>query len=242
MTPQVPPRRPQRAFLRLGHPLQDHEPAMSYAARLAALNGVDLRKLLGDMRIDNLALGRGEEDAVESLAALRSLGREDRERLLRATPWHAVGDKVPTVNGNPLLPGSVLATSTRVCPHCIAEDLERFDGPWTARPWLRLDWVLAHVRACRRHGTILLDVRPDETLRAGHDFSHAIALQVLPVLDRLRNEAIPAIGTASARWFAIRRRGGMATRVSPSGMQASNRRGHHLRFRVSRRDVRIFGA
>lgn len=196
--------RPEGRFLNLGHPLQPREPAMGYAARLAALNGVDLRSLLRDMRIDIDALGRGNGRALDDLAELRRLDPAGRDALRRYTPSHAVGDKAATVGGHRFQPGSVLAYATRVCPHCVAEDLARFEGPVGARPWSRLEWVLEPVRVCGRHGTVLLHVQADETLRAGHDFSATMVRQVLPALDRLRAEAVPAPGTAFAAWFVAR--------------------------------------
>lgn len=64
--------------------------------------------------------------------------------------------------------------------------------------------MLEPVRVCSRHGTVLLHVDADETLRAGYDFSSTLERQVLPVLDRLRAEAVPASGTAFPAWFVAR--------------------------------------
>ncbi|GJD58092.1 TniQ family protein [Methylobacterium dankookense] len=196
--------RPEGRFLNLGHPLQPREPALGYAARLAALNGVGLPGLLRDMRIDLDALGRGDGRTLDALAELRRLGPTGRDALGRHTPTHAVGDKATTVGGHRFPPGTVLTSATRVCPHCVAEDLARFEGPWHARPWSRLEWVLSPVRTCGVHGTVLLHVEADVTLRAGHDFSATLARQVLPVLDRLRAKAAPAAGSAFTEWFVAR--------------------------------------
>lgn len=204
MTGDVTIERPDGRFLNLGHPLQSREPALGYAARLAALNGVDLPGLLRDMRIDIEALGRGDGRALDALAELRRLDRAGRDALGRYTPSHAVGDKAVTVGGNRLAPGTVLTVATRICPHCVAEDLARFQGPRRARPWSRLEWVLEPVRVCGRHETVLLHVEADETLRAGHDFSATLARKVLPALDRLRAEAVPAPGIAFAAWLVAR--------------------------------------
>ncbi|MBE7203560.1 MAG: hypothetical protein INR70_37990 [Parafilimonas terrae] len=57
---------------------------------------------------------------------------------------------------------------------------------------------------CRRHGTVLMHVEAEATLRVGHDFSATLASQVLPMLDRLRAEAAAASGTAFADWFVAR--------------------------------------
>lgn len=196
--------RPEGRFLNLGHPLQPREPAMGYASRLAALNGVDLPVLLRDMRIDLDALGRGERRALDALAALRRLDPAGRDALGRHTPTHPVGDKAVTVGGHRFRPGTVLTSATRVCPHRVAEDLARFEGRRRARPWARLEWMLEPVRVCSRHATVLVHVESEVTLRAGHDFAATLARQVLPVLERLRTEAAPAPGTAFAEWFVAR--------------------------------------
>lgn len=193
-----------RGGLRLGHPLRHREPAAGYASRLAALNGVDLRRLLGDMRIDADALARGDAGALDDLADLRGLGADGREALRRYTPTRAPGDTIITLAGNRFPPGPARLSAMRVCPHCIAEDLAGFEGPRRARPWSRLEWTLEPIRSCARHGTLLLDVQPETTLRSGHDFSLAIALRVLPGLDRLRDKAAPAPGTAFSSWFVAR--------------------------------------
>lgn len=194
----------QGTFLNLGHPLQPREPAMGYAARLAALNGVDLRSLLRDMRIDVDPLGRGDGRALDALAKLSRSNPPSRFDLGRYTPSHAVGDKAAEVGGHRFPPGTILTSTTRICPHCVAQDLARFEGPTRARPWSRLEWVLEPVRVCGRHGTVLLHVEADATLRAGHDFSATLASRVLPALERLRAEATSATGTAFVTWFAAR--------------------------------------
>lgn len=167
------------------------------------MNGVDLRSLLGDMRIDINALGRGDGRALDLLADLCRPTPASRFDLGRYTPSHVVGDKAAEVVGHRFPPGSVLTSATRVCPHCVAEDLARFEGP-KARPWSRLEWVLEPIRVCGRHGIVLLHVEADATLRAGHDFPATVARRVLPALDRLRADAEPATGTAFVDWFVAR--------------------------------------
>ena len=194
----------RRHFLGRGHDLQPREPAMGYAARLAAYNGVTLSRLLGHMRIDIRRLGRGEASALSALAGLRSLDQPQRDALRSYTPSHVLNDKVLSVAGNRLLPGSILTASMRVCPHCVAEDLAAFEGPPHSRPWCRLEWMLDHVRACARHGTVLAHIQPGHALAAGYDFSRAIADKVLPVLDRLRAETRKAPGTAFGEWCIAR--------------------------------------
>ncbi|MGU3465560.1 TniQ family protein [Methylobacterium sp. C33D] len=195
---------PGHPFVRHGHPLQPREPAMGYAARLAAIQGVDLARFLRDMRIGFKELLRGDGDAVRGLAALRSLDHKAVESLVTYTPRREEGARDYAVAGAPMLPGDVLAGSFRVCPHCIAEDLDRFEGPVAARPWLRLEWVLSGVRACAAHGAALVDVRPDEKLHLGCDFSWTVASQVLPGLERLRAEAAEGEATTYVEWVAGR--------------------------------------
>lgn len=195
---------PGPAFLLRGHPLQPREPAVGYASRLAALPGVPMAQLLKDMRINPRELGRGGATAVGQLAALRDLGPGDRNALSKYTPWRALGDQIPTVAGERLMPGSVLATSVRVCPQCIAEDIAAFAGPVAARPWLRLEWIVNHVRVCRRHGNMLFEVVSSHPTHRTFDFCRTVADQVIPELDRLALECAPGPGTGFCDWLVAR--------------------------------------
>lgn len=204
MTVHVAPPPGRDRFLDRGHPLQCREPAMGYASRLASLNGVTLPTLLSDMRIDPWELARGESAAIASLAGLRALRDNNVRDLVRYTPRRGLSDKLYTVAGHRLLPRSVITTSTRVCPHCVAEDLDEFEGWVPARPWQRLEWALDHVRSCGRHGTLLLDLQRSERTYPRFDFSQAVAQQVLPELDRLRAATVQAPGTAYGQWIVTR--------------------------------------
>lgn len=191
-----------RAFLVRGHPLQPREPALGYASRLAALNGVGLATLTSDMRIDLNDLARGDPSAIDSLASLRSLSATDAEALSRYTPRRKLDDRVGTVAGNGLLRDSFTSTSARVCPHCIREDLAAFEGPRDARPWMRLEWALRHVRVCRHHGNVLVQLtsgRAWEVL----DFSRHVA-RMLPDLDQLGAEAVAGPGRDYCEWLVRR--------------------------------------
>lgn len=195
---------PGERFLRHGHPLQHREPALGYASRLAALNGIDMAQFLRDMRIDPRELGRGGGTTIKLLTDLRNLCTEDREALSRYTPWRSKGDHIASIAGNRLLPGSVLNSSVRVCPHCVAEDLAGFEGPLAARPWLRVEWVIRHVRACGSHGNLLVDVVSPHHTHRTFDFNRTVADQVIPHLNRLTHECIPAPGTGFRDWLVGR--------------------------------------
>lgn len=160
--------------------------------------------LLKDMRINPRALGRGDAATVEQLADLRHLDAAQREALRRYTPWRALGDEAATVAGNRLMPRSVTSSSVRICPHCVAEDLDAFEGRMIARPWLRLEWIISHVRSCGRHGNLLLDIASVHPTHRTFDFSQTVAHEILPVLDRLRAEAVLGPGAAYRDWFVAR--------------------------------------
>ncbi|WP_267354150.1 MULTISPECIES: TniQ family protein [unclassified Methylobacterium] len=191
-------------YLRLGHPLQRREPALGHASRLAALNGVDLRTLARDMNLDVVGLARGDGIMVGRLSGLRRLGPEEVASLARSTPTYEGKNLTPHVNGEVLPRRSILTTFFRVCPHCVAEDMDAFEGPGVARAWLRLEWIIDAVRACDRHGTLLHDVRPPVQTRGGFDFSATLSSEVLPVLDRLRREAAASPDVAYQRWIMAR--------------------------------------
>lgn len=177
---------------------------MGYASRLAALAGVDLWTLVHDMRISMRELSRGDAKAFRDLSDIRGLGGSEREALALYTPIRNRGPSGYTLAGHRLPPQSVLTISTKVCPHCVAEDVDAFDGRVEARPWQRVAWILDTVGSCARHGTMLVEVSPSEAIHIGIDFSKTVAERVLPNLDRLRKEAAPAPGSAYGDWIVAR--------------------------------------
>jgi hypothetical protein len=186
------------------HALQSREPAAGFASRLAALNGVGLGTFLRDMGIQHRGLDHGTEEAVRDVAALGGLADADAAALRRYTPRRLADERACTVAAERFGPGSVHRTYFRICPHCVAEDLARFEGPRAARPWLRLEWLIDHVRSCGRHQVALMDTKPIRRRFQTFDFAETIGAQVLPELDRLTGEAGRAPRSAYEDWIVAR--------------------------------------
>lgn len=143
--------------LRFTYPLQHREPAAGFAARLATLNGRPMNQLMRDVYIQPFTIDRGKEPDVRKLAVL---GAADADELIRYTPKPATRDRFHVVAGETLGHQGVNRTYFRFCPHCVLEDIEAFEGPMAARPWLRLEWTIAHFRSCDRHGVLLTATTP----------------------------------------------------------------------------------
>lgn len=191
---------------RLGwaHPLQEREPASGFASRLAALNGVDLYTLLTDMSVNQLDVFCGTDATAREIAALGGLDAAGTEALIRYTPLRLPLKRSTKMASERLDPGSVNRSFFRYCPHCIREDLEKFEGPKSARPWLRSEWLFDHVRSCREHDVVLIDAPPASRRMQAPDFSATISQRVLPVLDELVRDATPSQHSAFEDWIVAR--------------------------------------
>jgi hypothetical protein len=78
------------------------------------------------------------------------------------------------------------------------------DVPVDARPWLRLAWSINQVRSCATHAVRLIETRRLEGKAMVIDFSKTLAAEVLPNLDRFRDEATPAASNAFEGWVLRR--------------------------------------
>jgi hypothetical protein len=186
------------------HRLQQREPAQGFASRAAALNGVDLSTLLQEVRISHLGVHQGTEASIREVAALGDLSAAETEALIRYTPVRHPDEQASSIAGEMFATGSVLRTSFRFCPYCVQEDVADFEGPVAARPWLRLEWMIAPIRSCSRHKVCLLEACGVQGRYQALDFASTMAERVLPELDRLSDEADPSPSTAFDEWVIAR--------------------------------------
>lgn len=183
--------------------LEDTEPASGFASRLAALNGRHLNRFLRDMAIQPRDVDLGVAGAVRDIAFL---GRCDPDRLLAFTPRRPEDKAFMCVGGETLERLSINRTFFRFCPHCVGEDIERFDGPVHSRPWLRLGWVIDHVRVCNAHNVALVAATPERNRFEPFDFNRAMAT-IAGELRRHVETALPAEPSAFQDWLITRVRG-----------------------------------
>ncbi|MER9333059.1 TniQ family protein [Mesorhizobium sp. M0293] len=188
--------------LAFAYPLEDQEPAAGFASRLAALNGRSLKDLLRDMSIHQRSLDKGVPSAVRDIA---TLGRADPDTLLRFTPIPK-GGRFYEVADETVVRLAVNRTYFRFCARCAREDMDRYDGPSSSRPWLRLQWTLSHFRSCGRHNVLLTATNPIRTPFAPFDFSGTMH-GLIPSLHQIADAAIPAPASPFQTWLQNRLRG-----------------------------------
>jgi len=188
-------------------PPHRREPASGYASRLAALNGQTFRSLMHGTGVSAQGVYSGLERHVRDVASLGGLDVHQTEALVASTPLRQFrNERHAQLRGERLGHGTVLSGYFRFCPHCVAQDLveSKQDVPHEARPWLRLEWLIDHVRSCPVHSVYLAE---SDRVVGGEriaDYSWTFATEVLPRLDRLRAETVPSEGSAFEDW--VRRR------------------------------------
>lgn len=182
------------------HPLQHRETASGFASRLAALNGRRLGGFLRDMGIHPRHIDKGDEKAVRTLAAI---GGADPGALVQYTAVPAPDKKFQILAGEKFDRLSVLRTYFRYCPHCIAEDMARFEGPLHSRPWLRVEWTIDFVRACPVHNTLLLSTTPPRRQFESPDFCEAME-DLLPQIKRQTTSSISMPHSPLRDWIIDR--------------------------------------
>jgi len=186
--------------MRFRYPLQNREPAAGFASRLAAVNNRYMNEFLRDLRIQPRDIDKGVESQVRLLAMV---GAADPDQLVRFTPRPAVRDRFHQVAGETLAHLGVNRTIFSFCPHCVLEDLDQFEGPARARPWLRLQWTISHFRSCDRHNVHLITTTPIRRRFEPFDFSETIDLYI-DKLDRLADEAAAAAPSPFQAWLLRR--------------------------------------
>jgi hypothetical protein len=186
--------------MRFRYPLQHREPAAGFASRLAAVNGRYMNEFLRDQVIHPREIDKGVKDKVRLLALV---GGADPEQLIRFTPRPAVRKHHHEVAGETLGHLGVNRTLFSFCPHCVAEDMEQFDGPERARPWLRLQWTISHFRSCDKHGVYLIAASPIRRRFEPFDFSETVE-DYIAQLETLKANAVKAEPSAFQEWLLDR--------------------------------------
>lgn len=186
--------------LRFRHALEHRETGPGFASRLAAMNGRLMGEMFQHIGIKPHAVDNGVEAAVRMVAAL---GNVDADRLVAFTPKPADGKRQYHVAGEVLGPLGINRTFFRYCPHCVLEDLKRFDGPKHARPWLRLEWTIMHYRSCHHHNACLVDAQPVRRRFQPFDFSETMQ-GLLPTMEQIAAATTPSKPSCFEKWLIAR--------------------------------------
>ncbi len=182
------------------HQLESREPAIGFASRLAALNGIPLIHFLQEMLIPAADLEYGRDSGIEALAVV---GGVDKAALRSASPTINRESPIVSIGNEYLHRSSFKQKRFFFCPHCIAEDMDRFSGPDHARPWLRLEWTISHFRSCKAHRVYLIPTPVTARYYRSFDFAEEIR-DIIPRLPYHCENSEPAPISHFQEWLTRR--------------------------------------
>lgn len=163
-------------------PFHQDETATSFAARLAAANGLSPTPFCEDMGFSFDEVIRGRQDA---LLRLSEVSHVPHERLAHNAFLHRP-------NGHGILRGEEVRTPwiarfhARVCPLCLDNDVQREEGPKAARRYYRIHWQLTSIRCCPIHNAPLFEL-PRVTSYRSFDLDYRIGVSTRELHKALRS-------------------------------------------------------
>jgi hypothetical protein len=168
--------------------LGERETPPDFASRLSTRAcRDDMREFCGDFGIDGRAIINGVADAVGALADLAGVSRD---RLLGEAFTRMDTTRRQFLHRDEVfLQSSLVRNRVRMCPACMAEDIERRDCRLPARPHRRSMWLVRGVRTCAEHGMALAEVGKLDGPNAIHDTTRVIA-DAVPRLASLVDSAV----------------------------------------------------
>ncbi|WP_093995575.1 TniQ family protein [Octadecabacter ascidiaceicola] len=150
----------------------EHEPAVTYASRIAALNGCNSLWSFGALTgLSALKLGQGDQDTPSRLSDLTGTDRSELERFTPITMTRAARSL-----GGQVFPNKDIKIQTQhICLICILDSsIDR--ELYFAAP--RVFWYLDFVRTCPKHGLLLVP------------FFDAVLLRITDVRRMAKNGAL----------------------------------------------------
>ncbi len=124
----------------------------SYCARLATLHGRHADEFCRDIGLNWNQLVSGCLRQAAALADLCQVSREDfaGRSIHKEGLFYRIRDQ--TVARSDLL------STVRVCPRCIAKDVQVRTGPEAIRPFIRSEWMLRPIHVCVDHQCVLVPI------------------------------------------------------------------------------------
>lgn len=163
-----------------------------FASRLAARACRDsLRDFCLDFGLDTQGIVQGTRTAIETLA---DLAGADLGSLLDEA-YFDLGKRRFAYKGQLLTRANIGRDKVRVCPACMAADVENASFRISARSHRRSEWVLSGIRTCRTHCMALADLGSHSEIGSSHDTSRAIAF-ALPRLTSMTRNAVLRLPSA----------------------------------------------
>ncbi|WP_082675318.1 TniQ family protein [Aureimonas ureilytica] len=158
-----------------------------YASRLAMKSRRDdVAKFCLDFGLDHQGVVDGRLEAIDELAMASGVawGRmyEHAFRRIEEGLTYIHRDQFftrPQLNRDRL----------RICPYCLAEDVEHGEGRVESRPYRRSVWMIDVVRICEIHGRTLVDL-PDVGSIGAHDTSIRIATALANMRDLVAKSVV----------------------------------------------------
>lgn len=184
-------------------PLLEHEPFMSWFARLARANSAPNSRVFGRyIGADPKALMRGNADEIAVVANL--VGRPAEELQSRAILMDAGGNLI--FGGSTYGTRLVLRTRLRFCPHCVQSDDENLSLMPGARRHFRLHWMFPSVQTCPVHRRQIVETHHVGLQR--HSYDHISQLEVVgDSMPELVEASVPRQITAFERYVCDRLEG-----------------------------------
>lgn len=168
--------------------LGERETPPDFASRLSTRAcRDDMREFCHDFGIDPRSIINGVPDAVGALADLAGVSRD---RLLgEAFTRMDTARRQFQHRGEIFLQSSLMRNRVRMCPACMADDIERLDCRLAARPHRRSMWLVRGVRTCAEHGMAIAEVGKLDGPNTIHDTTRVIA-DAVPRLASLVDSAV----------------------------------------------------
>ncbi|MEP3342951.1 MAG: TniQ family protein [Hyphomicrobiales bacterium] len=163
-------------------PLHAREGLASFWSRMAMANGIEsLSVFSSDMGVDLKDAVNGHPRAIQRVAALGGIAENDLARWSRIK----MSDRTVSINGYVMPFGTVRASMLKICPHCLAERLERGS---IKDVYVQAESYFPSVRTCAIHECALFAVPYDGHHLGAYDHCQRILENRSLILDERWND------------------------------------------------------
>ena len=186
-------------LLALTLPLVERETAFSFAARLAARNGLSASAFALDM---GLSFGRLIDGDPGDIAELARLAQVSPDALAAWSPVHADGRR-HRFRGETMHAKAVKDSTLRGCMLCLREDAARSSLPPEQTMAIRGDWLFRPVTLCLRHNHPLVPLWTESPKLSRYDSAARLA-EIAPCIIKAKLNQMRREPTDYERWLDAR--------------------------------------
>ncbi|MBA8878296.1 TniQ family protein [Phyllobacterium myrsinacearum] len=151
-------------------PPEADETSASFCSRTAFLNGRHARDFCLDFGMHFQKVVDGDPSTLEKLANLTGA---NPEYLLKST-FRRTADREYWFRGEKIRREGLVRAYLRICPACVADDLQRLTCEEPARPYQRSTWLLSNIRTCSVHNRAITHFPDTISVHNLHDFTTLI--------------------------------------------------------------------